>query len=277
MDWRYAICNELFEGWTLSRTAAAAAQIGYEGLELAPFTLCQDVREVSLEERGAIRRTIEAAGLEVVGLHWLLARTGGLQLNDPDPAVREGTAQYLLALIDFCADLGGQVLVFGSPQQRSLRSGWTREEAMDSAVTIFRRCGARAAQDGVIFCLEPLTTLETDFIISASEAAEMVRRVDHPGFQMMVDVRAMSHEGQPIPQIIRQTAPDIRHVHLNDPNRLGPGMGTVDFKPILRALQEVSYKGWLSVEPFDYSPGPEKIARESLAYLKQCAERINET
>ncbi len=276
MNWRYAICNELFEGWSLEQVAAFAAEVGYEGLELAPFTLCRDVRQVQPAERKAIRRTIESAGLKAVGLHWLLARTEGLQLNDPDPTVRERTAQYLLALIDLCADLGGQVLVFGSPQQRSFRPGWVREEAMDSAVAIFRRCGERAQARGVVFCLEPLTMLETDFITTASAATEMVRRVDHPGFQMMVDVRAMSYEDQPIPKIIREMAPYIRHVHLNDPNRLGPGMGEVDFEPILRALREVGYEGWLSVEPFDFSPGPERIARESWAYLKRCVERIRE-
>ena len=276
MNWHVAICNELFEGWPLEQVAAFAAEVGYEGLELAPFTLCRDVRQVQPAERKAIRRTIESAGLKAVGLHWLLARTEGLQLNDPDPTVRERTAQYLLALIDLCADLGGQVLVFGSPQQRSFRPGWVREEAMDSAVAIFRRCGERAQAWGVVFCLEPLTTLETDFITTASAAAEMVRRVDHPGFQMMVDVRAMSYEDQPIPKIIREMAPYIRHVHLNDPNRLGPGMGEVDFEPILRALREVGYEGWLSVEPFDFSPGPERIARESWAYLKRLMERIRE-
>lgn len=274
MSWRVAVCNELFEGWPLEQVADFAAEVGYEGLELAPFTLCCDVRQVQPAERKAIRRTIESVGLRVVGLHWLLAHTEGLQLNDPDPAVRERTTQTLLALIDFCADLGGQVLVFGSPQQRSLRPGWTRGEAMASAVEMFQRCGERAQARGVVFCLEPLTIQETNFITTASEAAVMVCGVHHPGFQMMVDVRAMSYEDRPIPEIIRGVAPTIRHVHLNDPNRLGPGMGDVDFVPILRTLREVGYEGWLSVEPFDFSPGPERIARESLAYLKQCVERI---
>ncbi|MEA3345522.1 MAG: sugar phosphate isomerase/epimerase family protein [Chloroflexota bacterium] len=273
---RFAICNEGFEGWALRDVVAFVADVGYEGLELAPFTLCDDVRKVSEAERRKIRCTIESAGLKVVGLHWLLAYTEGLQLNDPDPAVRGRTTQYLLALVDFCADLGGQVLVFGSPKQRSLQPGWVHDEALDSAAEIFRRCGERAAERDVVFCLEPLTTLETDFITTALEAAKMVRAVAHPGFQMMVDVRAMSSEDRPIPEIIRGVAPYIQHVHLNDPNQLGPGMGEVDFVPILRTLREVGYEGWLSVEPFDFSPGPERIARENLAYLKRCVERIDE-
>jgi sugar phosphate isomerase/epimerase len=145
---------------------------------------------------------------------------------------------------------------------------------MCSSADIFRRCGRRAAQQGVTFCLEPLTTLETDFITSTSEAAAMVRQVDHPGFGMIVDVRAMSYSDQSIPAAIYEASAHIQHVHLNDPNRLGPGMGEIDFGPILRALQEVGYEGWLSVEPFDFSPGPERIARDSLSYLLHCAEVV---
>ena len=274
MGWPFALCNELFQGWPLERVAALAAEVGYEGLELAPFTLTDDVRHLGPAERQGIRRAVETAGLRVAGLHWLLAHTQGLQLNDPDPAVRERTAQVLLALVDLCADLGGQALAFGSPQQRSLRPGWSRAQATASAVEIFHRCGERAQACGVVFCLEPLTPQETDVMASTAEAMAMVRQVGHPGLQMMADTRAMSTEALPIPEAIRQAAPWIRHVHLNDPNRLGPGMGDLDFGPILRALREVGYTGWLSVEPFDPSPGPERIARESLAYLTRCMERI---
>ena len=267
--WKYALCNEMFEGWSLERTAACAAELGYQGLELAPYTLCDAVTDLSAADRRQIRRTIEAAGLAVVGLHWLLARTEGLQLNDPDPAVRERTAQYVLALVDCCADLGGQVLIFGSPQQRNLRPGWSREEAWQSTVEIMARCGRRAQERGVCFCIEPLSLKETDFIVNVDEAAELVRRVAHPGFQMMVDVKAMAQAPRPIAEQIRSVHPLFQHVHVNDPNMLGPGMGQVDFRPILSALQELNYDRWLSVEVFDFSLGPERIARESLANLQQ--------
>ncbi len=271
VTWRYAICNELFEGWSLEKTAACVAELGYQGLELAPFTLCQRVTDLSAAERRQIRRTVEGAGLAVVGLHWLLAHTEGLQLNDPDPAVRKRTEQYLLALIDFCAEVGGQVLIFGSPQQRNLRPGWSREQAWQSTAEILGRCGQRAQERGVIFCLEPLSSRETDFISSVDEAIELVRRVNHPGLQMMVDVKAMAQNPRPVAEQIRLAHPLFRHVHVNDPNLLGPGMGEVDFRPILATLKELEYAGWLSVEVFDFSPGPERIARESLANLKEAA------
>ncbi len=264
----YAICNELFEDWPLEKTAAFVAGLGYQGLELAPFTLCNLVTELSAADRLRIRRTVEDAGLSVVGLHWLLAQTEGFQLNDPAPDVRARTAQYLLDLIDCCAELGGEVLIFGSPQQRDLPPDRPPAEAWKTTAEIMHQCGERAQQQGVLFCVEPLSRNETNFIVNVDEAADLVRQVDHPSLQMMVDTKAMSNDPRPIPEQIRTVHPLFHHVHLNDPNLRGPGMGDLDFLPILQTLDDLSYNRWLSVEVFDFTPGPERTARESLTYLK---------
>ena len=264
----YAICNELFQGWPLQKIAALVAELGYQGLELAPFTLCELVTDLSSVARRRIRRTIEDAGLAVVGLHWLLAHTEGFQLNDPDPAIRARTAQYLLDLIDCCAELGGRVLIFGSPQQRDIPPGRTRAEAWKSTAEIMHRCSVRAQEQGVLFCIEPLSRNETNFIVNVDEAAQLVREVDHPGLKMMVDTKAMSCDPRPIPEQVRTVYPLFQHVHLNDPNLRGPGMGELDFRPIFQTLNDLSYTRWLSVEVFDFSPGAERTARESIAYLK---------
>lgn len=265
--WRYALCNEMFEDWPLDKIASTAVDLGYQGLELSPFTLCDYVTNLSTTDRTQIRRTIEGAGLAVVGLHWLLAKTEGLQLNDVDPDVRERTAQYLLALIDCCADIGGEVLVFGSPQQRDVPPERSYDEAWKTSVEILHRCGERAQARGVIFCLEPLSTKETNFLTKVDEAADLVRAVDHPGLQMMVDVKAMGQDPRPIADQIKLVHPHFQHVHVNDPNLLGPGMGDVDFQPILNALHDLSFSKWLSVEVFDFAPGAEYIARESMKNL----------
>ncbi|MBN1445098.1 MAG: sugar phosphate isomerase/epimerase, partial [Candidatus Omnitrophica bacterium] len=60
-----------------------------------------------------------------------------------------------------------------------------------------------------------------------------------------------------------------KHFHVNDRNLGGPGFGDVDFAPIIRALKDAGYGGWLSVEVFDFSPGPEAIAKKSIEYLKK--------
>jgi sugar phosphate isomerase/epimerase len=96
--------------------------------------------------------------------------------------------------------------------------------------------------------------------------------MDHPNFRLHLDTKAMSSEGTPIPDLIRKFGGQAAHFHANDANRLGPGFGEIDFVPIFQALKDVGYDGWVSVEVFDYSPGPERLATESLAYMRKCVE-----
>jgi sugar phosphate isomerase/epimerase len=271
VSWRYALCNEMFEGWSLDKVAAAAAEIGYQGIELAPFTLAPLVTDLSPADRVRIRRDVEGAGLEVAGLHWLLAKTP-FRLNVPDPEERERAAQYLLALTDFCSDVGGDILVFGSPDQRDPRDGFAPGEAYKSTAEVMRRCGERASAQGVTFCIEPLGT---SFVTWVDDAVRMVQEVDHPGFRMMVDCKSMAQDVTrwPVGDQIRAAAPWFKHVHVNDPNMLGPGMGDMDFEPILATLHDLEYAGWVSVEVFRYELGPERIARESLANLRGAEPR----
>ena len=253
----------------MHETASFARELGYEGLELAPYTLADSVTDLSDKDRKRIREEIESEGMKVVGLHWLLAKTQGLQINDPDPAIRERTAHYMLEEIDLCADLGGEVLVLGSPQQRAIRPGFTRDKAWGNMVDIMHRCGERAAKRGVFFCIEALPTPECEYINTVDMCAELVRQADHPGFQMMVDCKQMAtNDARPIPIQIKTVAQYIRHVHVNDPNRLGPGMGDIDFGPIFRALREIGFNRWCSVEAFDPDFGIERIARESIQNLR---------
>ena len=172
--------------------------------------------------------------------------------------------------------MGGTVLVFGSPAQRSLEAGNSREQALDRAVEVFRQALPAFADRGVRICMEPLTPKETNFINSCDEAAELIRRVDHPAFVLHQDVKAMLGEPnpQPLPNLIHKYAAITGHFHVNDTNLLGPGMGSTDYTPILQALKETNYAGWVSVEVFDYSPGAEKIARDSLRYMREVLAQL---
>jgi sugar phosphate isomerase/epimerase len=270
---RYAICNETFEGWDHRRVCTFVAGLGYRGLEIAPFTLAGRVTDVSAERRRELRRQAEDSGLTLLGLHWLLARTDGLMLTSPDAAVRQATADYLGDLARCCADLGGDVLVFGSPAQRRVPAGKTRTETTAWAVDTFRRARAAVADAGVRLCLEPLAPPEADFINTCAEAVEILDRIGDPHFVLHLDVKAMSSEETPIAELIRRHIDRTGHFHANDPNRRGPGFGAVEFTPILRALSQSGYNGWVSVEVFDYSPDPETIARESLRYMRECEAR----
>jgi sugar phosphate isomerase/epimerase len=270
---RYAICNETFEGWDHGRVCRFVAGLGYTGLELAPFTLAARITDVPAERRRELRSQAEDNGLTLLGLHWLLAKTEGLQLTSPDAVVRQRTADYLVELAKCCRDVGGDILVFGSPAQRRIPAGATRAQAADHAVDTFRRAKTAIADCGVRLCLEPLAPPEADFINTAAEAVAIVDRVDSPSFCVHLDVKAMSSEGPPVPDLIRRFAARTGHFHANDPNLRGPGFGNTDFVPIFRALKDVDYQGWVSVEVFDYKPDPETIARDSIRYMRECEAR----
>ena len=98
---------------------------------------------------------------------------------------------------------------------------------------------------------------------------ELIRQVDHPHFKLHMDVKAQSSEpGTTVPELIRRYAPQAGHFHAQDVNLRGPGMGDVDFGPIMKALVESGYDRWVSVEVFDFSPVREETARQSIACLE---------
>ena len=265
---RFAICNETFQDWPWDRVCRFVAETGYQGIEIAPFTFASAVTDIPPEQRSEIRRVAEDAGLEIVGLHWLLASPKGLHIHTRDAALRQRTVDYLRALADFAGDVGAPLMVFGSPFQRKLEDG-DRAGAWERIQDSYRQVLPTLEARNVLLCQESLPAPESDFILTAAEAAQFVRELGHPNVQMMLDVKSMCSEDRPPAEIIREFAPLMRHFHANDANRRGPGFGDTDFRPIAAALREVGYGGYVSVEVFDYSPDPETIARESLRYLKE--------
>jgi sugar phosphate isomerase/epimerase len=273
---KFAVCNETFQDWPFDRAFAFAADCGYTGIEMAPFTISNDVTEISSEKRAEVRRQADAAGLEIVGLHWLLAKTEGLHLTSPDAEVRRKTAGYLGELARFCADLGGKVMVFGSPQQRDLLPDVSHDEAMDYAADVLTATVPTLEQAEVMIALEPLAPFETTFMQKAADAVKLAEMVGSPQVRLHLDCKAMACESIPIPELIRRNRSMLVHFHANDPNLRGPGFGDLDFVPILEALGEIDYRGWVSVEVFDYAPGIERLARESILYMHDCLKKLAE-
>lgn len=269
MKMKFAICNEMFEGWKFEDICAAAGDAGYGGVELAPYTLGKLAGDVSAAERSELREAAARQGIEIIGLHWILAQTEGFHINSPDAQVRARTVDYLVDLTRLCSDLGGAVMIFGSPKQRSIHPDLTREQAWDFALDTFRQVVPTLEKHNVTLCFEPLGPQETDFLNTGDEAAEMIAQIDSPNFKLLLDVKAMSTESKPIPEIIRAHADILRHFHANDANRRGPGFGDTDFGPIADALKETGYQGWVSVEVFDFSPDPVTIATRSMHCLQE--------
>jgi len=266
---KFAICNEIYQGWKIEDALAHAAKTGYDGLEIAPFTLANSVNDIPSAERQRIRNLAVRNKIAIVGLHWLLVKPDGLYLNHTDAAIRDRTAKYFCDLVDCCADFGGTIMVVGSPKQRNILPGVSRQQAWDWTAATFRDAVKRAEDRGVTICFEPLAPVETNFINTAADALEFVKPFNSPRFKIILDVKAMCSESKPIPQIIREAWPNFGHFHANDKNMKGPGFGDVDFKPIAAALKELGYDGFVSVEVFKFEEGPDVIAGKSIEYLQR--------
>lgn len=265
---KFSICNEIFQGWKLEDIFRSAKSIGYDAVEIAPFTLAESVEQIGAEERLRIRKLAKDAGIEISGIHWVLVKPDGLSINGPDAAVRERTAAYFKELVDFCADIGGRAIVVGSPKQRQILPGVTVAQANEWTLETFRPAVTRAEERGVVICLEPLGEVETNFINTAAQAVELTEQLHSKAFQIILDVKAMYAEGRPLPQIIRESRGKFAYFHANDRNLKGPGFGDVDFVPIFQALREVGYDDVVSVEVFKFEEGPQEIATRSLETLK---------
>jgi len=267
---KFALCNEMFENMPMAQVASIAAKLGYHGIEIAPFTLGPWATEIPAAKRRETRKAIEDHGLETVGLHWLFAGPKGLHMTTPEQTTWEQTRDYLAALLDLCSDLGGKVLVLGSPKQRSILENQTKQGAWKRAGALLASVVERAGELGLTICFEPLAPAETNFINTVEEGMKLVREVESPNLKIHLDVKAMCSEGKPVPEIIRSVkVSDIGHFHVNDPNLYGPGMGEVDYTPIAEAVRDIGYDKWLSVEVFKYDPDPETIAKKSIDYLRR--------
>ncbi len=266
---KFAICNETYQNRSLEQACAHAAECGYDGLEIAPFTLDDDPRRLTDSQAQKVGRTVRAAGLDVVGLHWLLVKPEGMHLTTRDDEVRSATVDFAQHLARLCAAMGGRILVWGSPKQRDLADNESYDDASARAADAMRQVAETAGSLGVTIAMEPLSTAETNFLTTAGETVRFIEAVDHPACRLHLDVKAMSSEDKSIADIITDNRQHLVHFHANDANLRGPGFGDVDYAPIAAALRTIGYDDYVSVEVFDYSPDPETIAVESLRYLRE--------
>ena len=158
---RLSLCNEVIAEMPYAKQCEYAAQLGYDGLEVAPYTLAESPERMTPAQVAEARRATADAGIAVTGLHWLLVKPAGLSISTRDDAVRQRTLDVMFALIDLCAELGGRYLVHGSPGQRRIDAGDTHAAAFARAQACWAAAGEHAAKAGVVYCVEPLTAEAT--------------------------------------------------------------------------------------------------------------------
>lgn len=272
---KFALCNEVLQPQPFEQQCVAAAAMGYDALEVAPFTLADNPMLISDAQATQFRRMAEDCGLQISGLHWLLVAPTGLSIVDESVAVRDRTLTVMRRLVELCAAMGGRYLVHGSPRQRSVPAGSSREQALERATECFAKVAATARDSGVVYCIEPLSTRETDLVNTVAEAAALVDWIGSPGLKTMIDCSAAGQvETERIETLMERWMPSghIAHVQVNDPNRRGPGQGELRFAPIMETLLRLEasgdYDGIVAVEPFDYLPDGPTCAAHSIGYLK---------
>jgi D-psicose/D-tagatose/L-ribulose 3-epimerase len=279
---KFALCNEVLQPLPFEQQCRIAAALGYDGLEVAPFTLADNPADLTDAQALQFERVASDHGLRIYGLHWLLVAPGGLSIVSADTAVRQRTVHFMQRLVELCALMGGDYLVHGSPKQRSVPAGSTRHDAVARAVECFGQVAVRARDMGVTYCVEPLSLNETDLINTVAEAVAIVEQIDSPGLKTMIDCSAAGQqEAGPVAELLARWLPTghIAHVQVNDPNRRGPGQGDMRFVPILQALVQARrsghYDGIVAVEPFDYVPDGMGSAARAIGYLKGIMEGLS--
>ena len=275
---KIALCNEVLRDLSFHQQCLFTAAVGYNGLELAPFTLSKTPHKLSQTRIKEIKQCVLNAGLEIAGLHWLLLTPPNLSVTSPNSSVRLRTRDVLFGLIDLCSELGGKVLVHGSPNERMVSPDEDHSRVFERVVKFFQEIAKHAGDRNLIYCIEALTKTETNFINCLEESSELVRSVNHPSFKTMFDnrsVRAM--ESLPPDLVLQKWLPDghIAHIHLNDSNLRGPGEGSDSFIKILQVLKQFNYSGWISVEPFVYDPDGKTCAARSIGFLRGILEGLN--
>ena len=274
---RIALCNEVIAPMPFPQQCEYAAKLGYDGLEIAPYTLSEEPHRLGSAQLAAARAAAEDAGIAITGLHWLLLKPAGLSISTRDDAVRRKTLDIMFALVDQCAELGGRYLVHGSPQQRRVDAGDTRAAALGRARECFAAVAERAEKAGVVYCIEPLSSEQTPLINTLQEAARLVEAIGSRAVRTMLDCSAAGRmETAPLPALVDQWLPNgmLAHVQLNDRNRRGPGQGEQKFAPLLAALKRHGYAGDIAVEPFDYVPDGPGAAARAIGYVRGILEAL---
>ena len=274
---RIALCNEVIAPMPFPQQCEYAAKLGYDGLEIAPYTLSEEPHRMGSARIAAARAAAEDAGIAVTGLHWLLIKPSGLSISTKDETARKKTVDVMLSLIDLCAELGGKYLVHGSPQQRRVEAGETRAAAMARAKECFSAVAERAQKAGVVYCIEPLSSEQTPLINTLEEAGRMVAEIGSSSIRTMIDCSSAGRmEKEPLNALVDRWLPKgvIAHVQVNDRNRRGPGQGEQRFAPLFASLKKNGYGGDVAVEPFDYVPDGPGAAARAIGYIKGILEAL---
>ncbi len=241
--------------------------LGCRGIELGPSMIWPEPVLAPAGERSALKKAIADAGLELAGIQALLYSRQDLVLFG-DAAVRERMLEYLTGMMDLCSDLGGEVMVFGSPRNRRI-GDLPREKARSVAARFFHKLGTRAGKRGLYFCIEPLGRTETDFINTVAEAYGFIEEAGNPeGLGLHIDTKGIIDEREVDKPYLADMFALSKHVHISEPDLRPVGTGLYDHRPISRKIRSSGYNRFISIEMRRTEGAVEKTIASSVRYVQ---------
>lgn len=262
---KLAISNLAWSPAEDGEVAAVLPSFDVQGIELAPTKLWPDLTQVQDADLIAYRSFWQRQGIRIVALQSLLFGQPELVLFR-DQETRAQTLVYLGNVMRIASRLGAQILVFGSPRNR-LRNELGAQQSHVIAVEFFRQVGALAAQHDVYFCIEPNpVAYGCDFICTATEGMKLVRAVNHPHFRLHLDAGGMTLSADDYAEAITASRELLAHFHISEPQLAIIGTGNTNHRAAARALRQVAYDRWVSIEMLNKTalPNPQAV-RQALA------------
>jgi sugar phosphate isomerase/epimerase len=244
---KHSISNIALPSYSHDSELPALAEMGFEGLEVAPSRVWEDTVNLSFFEVDKYRSKVESAGLKILGLHSLFFDQPKLGLFR-GLEVRAKTIDFLSHLSKVCSDLGGKTLVYGSPQARK-RNDLSIKEADEEAISFFKELSKAIESHGTCFVIEALGENETDYINSARHALKISKAVNRDELKNHLDAKAVVDAKEAEIGFFRELAPTLVHYHAND-----PGLGVlgetfkVDHHLLGKLLRDIDYQGYVSIE-----------------------------
>jgi sugar phosphate isomerase/epimerase len=246
----------------LAESCALAASMGFPAVEIFPPSAeSLDARE--------LRHLLEHHGLKLAamgtGAGWVVQK---LRLTDPDPIVRGRARHFISEVVDFAGKLGAPAII-GSMQGR-LEAGTSRAVALGWMAEALEQLAPRAHQYGVPLLLEPLNRYETNLFTTVGETLEFTRSLRTRNVKLLCDCFHMNIEEVSIEGALRLAGNDVGHMHLADSNRRAAGLGHTDFRPVIAALRDIGYTGYLSAEVLPL-PDAGSAARKTIETVRSLA------
>jgi len=243
-------------------------QLGVTGLDLCPNHLWPLDGAASPWSAGDVKRLrddVESSGLQVVGMHDLLAGHPDLGLFGDGEMTRR-TVEFVTQLSATCRDLGGRVLVFGAAGRQ--RGSLTLEQAWTACEDFLALLLPRLEEHGTVLCFEPTGESLADFCVTARECRLLVDHIEHPSLGVQLNAKALAENGEDGHAVFAAVRGRLDHFHANEPG-LAPlaTTGRVDHPDCRRHLASVSYKGWVTLQQRRVGEDPLDGLAESLQLL----------